>query len=361
MAQLTKQAGPLDRLKAEASGLAGALAERAVSSATERLTGTTERLTEYAESGGGAGLTAALTGAKGLAEGKSPTRSLLGAGMSGLKEKVSGLFGGGKGGKGGNAKKIKVTNIYETADVGVPVRVAYNQWTEFGEFPTFMKKVENVEQAEDAKLNWKAQIFWSHRTWEATIIEQQPEDKIVWRSKGEKGHVDGAVTFHELAPNLTRIVLILEYHPQGLFERTGNIWRAQGRRARLEFKHFVRHVMTQTILHPDEVEGWRGVISDGEVVKDHETALEEERSADGQASGEDDEDRAPDDETDEDSRDRAAQDDESDEDYAESDEDNDEDVAADGRVADEEDGQEPDEETADGRTRTRTRRKARTR
>jgi hypothetical protein len=140
-----------------------------------------------------------------------------------------------------------------------------------------LKKVENVDSPSDEKLNWKAQIWWSHRTWESNIIRQIPDERIVWRSKGQKGHVDGAVTFHELAPNLTRILLVLEYHPQGLFERTGNIWRAQGRRARLELKHFRRHVMTQVALHPDEIEGWRGVIEDGKVVKDHETALQEEK------------------------------------------------------------------------------------
>ena len=85
------------------------------------------------------------------------------------------------------------------------------------------------------------------------------------------------MTFHEVTPILTRVLLVLEYHPQGLFERTGNIWRAQGRRARLEFKHFRRHVMSHAILHPDEIEGWRGEIRDSEVVKDHETALREEK------------------------------------------------------------------------------------
>src|SRR5690606_28357225 len=100
--------------------------------------------------------------------------------------------------------------------------------------------------------------------------------RIVWRSKGPKGYVDGAVTFHELAPELTRVVLVLEYHPQGYFEHTVNLWRALGRRARLDLKHFQRHVMTRTLLHPEETEGWRGEIRDGEVVKDHETALREE-------------------------------------------------------------------------------------
>ena len=116
----------------------------------------------------------------------------------------------------------------------------------------------------------------SHRTWEATILEQIPDERIVWRSKGQKGHVDGAVTFHEIGPNLTRILVVLEYYPQGLFEKTGNIWEAQGRRARAEVRHFRRHVMTRTILNPDEVEGWRGRIEDGEVVETHEDALERE-------------------------------------------------------------------------------------
>jgi hypothetical protein len=120
-------------------------------------------------------------------------------------------------------------------------------------------------------------VFWSHRRWEAQILEQVPDEKIVWRSKGEKGHVDGAVTFHEIAPNLTRILVVLEYYPQGLFERTGNLWRAQGRRARLELKHFRRHVMTEVIQNPDEVEGWRGEISEGELERDHDEVVEEEQ------------------------------------------------------------------------------------
>jgi hypothetical protein len=178
---------------------------------------------------------------------------------------------------------VKLTNIVESIDVGVPVRVAYNQWTQFSDFPSFMKKVENIERQRESeeKINWKAQVWWSHRSWESTIQSQIPDQQIVWRSKGDKGHVDGSVTFHELAPNLTRILLVLEYHPQGLFERTGNLWRAQGRRARLELKHFRRHVMTQTILDPGDVEGWRGVIEDGKVVKDHETALREGQEGEG--------------------------------------------------------------------------------
>jgi uncharacterized membrane protein len=269
--------GVMDRLKDEARSLAGALGDRAVASVRGKVEGTTGRLTDYAEGGGGPGLMAAMTGARNLAEGRSPLRSMLGAGMAGVKEKVKGLFGGGK---GGGSKKLKLTNIVESIDVGVPVKVAYNQWTQFSDFPRFMKKVENVDhnKKEETKTSWKAQVFWSHRTWEATVVEQVPDERIVWRSKGQKGHVDGSVTFHELAPNLTRILVVLEYHPQGLFERTGNLWRAQGRRARLELKNFRRHIMAEGVLHADEIEGWRGTIHDGEVTESHEDAVAREGS-----------------------------------------------------------------------------------
>jgi Polyketide cyclase / dehydrase and lipid transport len=280
-------------LAAELRNLAGALGERAVRAAVGKADDVTRRLTSFAGGQDEPRNEPLAAAAEKLAEGASPARAAVSAGVAGLKAKIGNLFGRrkGRGGKG----KLKVTNIVESADVGVPIRVAYNQWTQFADFPSFMKKVENIDQQSDEKNSWKAQIFLSHRIWEATIVEQVPDSHIVWRSKGEKGHVDGSVTFHELAPNMTRILLVLEYYPQGLFERTGNIWRAQGRRARLEFKHFVRHAMTKTILQPDEVEGWRGEIRDGKVVKDHETALREERRRGGarpdDGAGTDDEDR----------------------------------------------------------------------
>jgi uncharacterized membrane protein len=269
--------GPMERLKGEVGELVGALSNRAVTSLLDKVEGTTGRLHDYVEGGAGPGLMAAVTGAKGLAEGKSPARSMFGAGMAGVKEKISGLFR--RGGKSGGGKKLKLTNIVESIDVGVPVTLAYNQWTQYNDFPKFTKKVESAEKNrnEEQKTSWKAQVFWSHRTWEATVIEQVPNERIIWRSKGQKGHVDGAVTFHELGPNLTRVLLVLEYHPQGMFERTGNLWRAQGRRTRLELKHFRRHMMTQSLLHPDDIEGWRGTIHDGEVVESHEHALEREQ------------------------------------------------------------------------------------
>lgn len=299
---------PTDRLIQAGQALLTAVGQRAVSAVSDKVEQATERLADYAENGG-TGLAAALTGAQSLAQGKSPLRAALAAGVSGSAGKIQQALGGGSGGGGGG--KMKFTNIVEDIDVGVPVRVAYNQWTQFGDFPEIMKKVERADaesdEEEEQKLTWKAQVLWSHRSWEATVLEQVPDQRIVWESNGQLGHVDGAVTFHELTPDLTRILVVLVYHQQGFVEGTGNLWRAAGRRARLELKHFRRHVMTQTILNPDEVEGWRGEIHDGEVVKTHEQVLreEEEQAAEDAEGGEDEEYEAGQYEEEEPSRERA--------------------------------------------------------
>jgi uncharacterized membrane protein len=202
-----------------------------------------------------------------------------------------GQGGNGGGGNGGGGSNPKVVNIVEQFDVGLPVRVAYDQWTQFADYPDFTSKVESVEQESDEKLNWRAKIFLSHRSWESTIIEQIPDDRIVWRSKGAKGFVDGTVTFHRLAPRLTRVLLVAEYHPDGFFEKTASLWRAQGRRLRLELKHIKRHMMTRTLVTQDEVQGWRGEIRDGEVVKTHEDAVKEEEQGEQQNGERDEEQR----------------------------------------------------------------------
>jgi len=336
---------PTDALKDAGQRLLGLLVQNAAESATSRIQGLTDRLTGVAENpeqGLGAVFGRQRNGdGDGDGDGSSPG-GVLSRGFSALKEKVGDAVGGG-GGSGGK-KKLKVTVISEDQDIGLPLRTTYDLWTQFADFPTFMKKVESVEQESDEKTNWKAQVFWSHRTWEATIVEQVPDSHIVWRSKGEKGHVDGAVTFTELGPNLTRVLLVLEYHPQGLFERTGNLWRAQGRRARLEFKHFRRHAMSNVLLHQEEVEGWRGEIRDSEVVRTHEEALEEEQRSRSAEPGE--EERAEEEPYEEPPYDEHDSADEGDE-YADEEEPADDEYRADEDRADADRADEEEEEPAD--------------
>ena len=243
------------------------LAEAITTRVEARLERAVRTLTVKAEQGGPL-VKAALAGVRALSEGASPLRAVMSAGWTLLKETLARIFGG--------RGKVKVTNVVEHIDVGAPRHLVYDQWTRFQDFPSFMKKVISVDQESDEKHHWRAKIFLSTRTWESTIVRQVPDEQIVWRSKGAKGHVDGAITFHELAPDLTRVLLVLEYHPHGFFEKTGNLWRAPGRRARLEIKHFRRHLMSNVLTHPEDVEGWRGEIRDGEVVKTHEDALAEE-------------------------------------------------------------------------------------
>ncbi|MER7434794.1 SRPBCC family protein [Pseudonocardia alni] len=357
---------PTDRLKQAGQLLLKAAADRAVGAAMNQVEGLTERLTGVAENGG-TGLGAALGGG-GSEEGGNPVTNAVKGGFSAVKDKVMGAVGlggdedsedseggAGGGGSGGGRGKFTFMNIVEHLDVGVPVRVAYDQWTQFADFSTFMKKVQSVDQESDEKTNWKAQVFWSKRTWSATIIEQIPDTHIIWRSQGAKGYANGCVSFHELAPNLTRVVLILEYYPVGLFEKTGNIWRAVGRRARLEFKHYGRHVMVETLLNREELEGWRGEIRDSEVVKTHEEGLEEEREAeyddeddeyddDYEDAEYDEDDLAEDDLAEEDAL--AEEEPAEDDDYAEEDLDED-DLDADADAADEEPADEPDPEYDD--------------
>ncbi|PFG39371.1 putative membrane protein [Georgenia soli] len=282
---------PLAALKQSAGGYARALGGRAVDKLTGRVSGLSDRLTAYASGEShddddgdddrpSAKAAAASKAAEKLAEGKSPLTAGLSAAASGVTEKVKGIFGGGGGGGRGGKKKFKFNNIVESIDVGAPVSVVYNAWTEYDNWPNFMKKVEKAElDDEQGKVAFKGQVFWSHREWNTTIKEQVPDKRIVWDSSGPKGHLSGAVTFHPLGDELTRLVIIVEYYPQGFFEKTANIWRAVNRRLRLELKFFVRHVMTDTILHPDDVEGYRAEIHDKEIARTHDEVMEEEQAA----------------------------------------------------------------------------------
>lgn len=201
------------------------------------------------------------------------------------------------------------------------MRTAYDHWTQYEKFSSFTKGVRDVSPTDETTSDWKVKVGPSTRGWKATVQEQLPDERIVWTSEGAKGSTRGAVSFHELAPGLTRIVLVVEYYASGLFEKTGNLWRAQGRRLRLDLKHFQRHVT----LTDEEPEGWRGEIRDGEVVRTHEDALEDEE-AEGYDSEEDEEEDEEDEDEEEGEEDEEEdeEDEDEDEDWEENDEEEDE-------------------------------------
>ncbi|MFF9649434.1 SRPBCC family protein [Streptomyces sp. NPDC014622] len=281
-----------DELTDYLAARAGDLAERA----SDKLFDVTDQLTDVANTGGSLSQVGA-----GLLAGRSPVKALFSGTAKNVKETLLNKAGGLRGGKGSAPGDTKVTNIVEVVDVGVPLRTAYDHWTRYEKFSGFTKGVRNVSTADETTSDWKVKVGPSTRGWKATVHEQVPDERIAWTSEGAKGTTRGAVTFHELTPGLTRIVLVVEYYASGLFEKTGNLWRAQGRRLRLDLKHFQRHVT----LADEEPEGWRGEIRDGEVVRTHEQAVEDEEARQDRESAEESEE----DEEDEEEPDEAWEDD----------------------------------------------------
>lgn len=306
----------LDRVREELSGYLTTKAGKLVSAAGDKVSELTEKTAE----GGGPGGNLPKMGAK-MLQGESPAKAVGGQVVKDVKDKVvdktKEVVGGGGG--GGKAGDKKVTNIVEVLDVGLPLRRVYDHWTEFEEFNSFMKGVVEASRAddeEDVTSDWTLKVGPSKRSWKATVLEQIPDERIVWRSTGEKATTHGGISFHELAPSLTRIVVVVEYTPGGFFEKTGNIWRAQGRRLRLDLKHFQRYV---TLGVEEPPEGWRGEIREGELVRTHEDVLAEDQDSGDQ--DEDDEEESPEDGGDDEQEDEEDDGDEDDEQEDDEDED----------------------------------------
>lgn len=311
-----KSTSGLDQVKEQLSAYVGAQGQRLLDSAGGKLTELAQGPGDTDEGSGGGGL---LDVGKRVIGGENPVKAFVGEKAGAMKDKavdsVKNAFGGGDGKSG----STKVTNIVEVIDIGKPLRAVYDRWTELDEFNSFTKGVTSVSQSDEIESDWKLKVAFSSRSWKATVQEQVPDDRIVWTSEGAKGTTHGAITFHELTPNLTRVIAVVEYTPSGFFEKTGNIWRAQGRRLRLDLKHFQRYA---TLTEDEDVEGWRGEIRDGEVVRSHEEGLEDdEDESDGTGDEEYDE---PEDE-DEDQDDYEDEDESEEDEYAEEDEEEDED------------------------------------
>ncbi|HLT69646.1 MAG TPA: SRPBCC family protein [Acidimicrobiales bacterium] len=165
--------------------------------------------------------------------------------------------GGGDGGgdREENLKKLRLI-IKESIDVGVPLKTAYNQWTQFADMPTYMKGPQSIDHEADDEARWVVKIGPSRRRWTAKILEQDPDERIVWESTdGTENR--GVVTFHRLDGNLTRVQVEMEYFPNGFVEKVGNIFLVARRRVRKDlrlYKHFLE-------LAGSETGAWRGEIT----------------------------------------------------------------------------------------------------
>jgi uncharacterized membrane protein len=147
------------------------------------------------------------------------------------------------------------SKISETIEVEVPLSTAYNQWTQFEEFPRFMEGVQSVRQLDEARLLWKAEIGGKTVEWQAKITEQVPDLRVAWRSiSGAKNA--GVVRFDRIGDALTRVNLELEYEPEGMVENIGDFLGVVQRRAKGDlqrFKTFIEHRARET-------GAWRGSI-----------------------------------------------------------------------------------------------------
>jgi uncharacterized membrane protein len=165
------------------------------------------------------------------------------------------------------AKEAVMATIEKSIDVNVPVRTVYNQWTQFEEFPRFMEGVEQVRQLDDKRLHWKATVGGKAKEWDAEITEQRPDERIAWRSRGGASNA-GVVTFHRLSDSTTRVMLQLEYDPEGVVESIGDAVGVVSTRVKGDLERFKDFMESRG----SETGAWRGEIDQGGVKKQDRVA-----------------------------------------------------------------------------------------
>jgi uncharacterized membrane protein len=153
-----------------------------------------------------------------------------------------------------------MATIEKSIDVDVPVRTAYNQWTQFEEFPRFMQGVKRVKQLSDKKLHWEAEIGGKDEHWDAVITEQIPDNRVAWtNTTGAKNA--GAVDFHYLEPSKTRVTLSIDYEPEGVVENLGAALGVVDRRVEGDLKRFKEFIEARG----QETGAWRGEIRNEDI------------------------------------------------------------------------------------------------
>ncbi|HZU74985.1 MAG TPA: SRPBCC family protein [Acidimicrobiales bacterium] len=145
--------------------------------------------------------------------------------------------------------------IEQAVEVDVPVRTAYDQWTQFEDFPHFMEGVESVAQITDTKLHWRTKVGPVVREFDADITEQTPDQRIAWCSTSGPTH-SGVVTFHRIADARSRIMLQLEIDPDGFVEQAGDKLGLLKRRTKGDMERFKEFIESRG----SETGGWRGEV-----------------------------------------------------------------------------------------------------
>jgi polyketide cyclase/dehydrase/lipid transport protein len=185
-------------------------------------------------------------------------------------------FGGGGGGgdKGGGLGigKGRRMPVQQSIDIGAPIETVYNQWTQFEDWPKFMHRVISASQDEDNTVKFTVKIWTRTREFTAEIETQRPNDRIIWKVSEGISHA-GLVTFHELAPNLTRVLMSIDVQPGGMIEKMARGMRHVKRAARGDLHRFKAYIE----MAGEESGAWRGVIEGGEVVEEHDPSYDEER------------------------------------------------------------------------------------
>jgi uncharacterized membrane protein len=155
-----------------------------------------------------------------------------------------------------------MSRIEESIEVNVPLSTAYNQWTQFEEFPRFMEGVERVRQLDDTHLEWTVSIGGKEHTWRAEITEQRPDERVAWRSVDGK-ETGGAVTFHRLSETSTNVMVQMDFEPEGLTEQLGSALGADSRRVKGDLERFKQLIEGRG----EESGAWRGEVERGERVR----------------------------------------------------------------------------------------------
>jgi uncharacterized membrane protein len=149
-----------------------------------------------------------------------------------------------------------VSTVTESVDVDVPVRTAYNQWTQFEEFPRFMEGVTEIRQLDDTTTHWKTSIDGVKREFDAKITEQLPDERVAWTSV-EGSKQAGVVTFHRLSDSQTRVTCQMDFEPDGLVEKAGDALGILDRRVKGDLKRFKEFIEQRG---GQETGAWRGQV-----------------------------------------------------------------------------------------------------